>query len=33
MHWEGGHRRGFPVIDADDPSVYEQLLRRVVSAE
>lgn len=27
MHWEGAHGRGFPVIDADDPSVYERLLR------
>ena len=27
MHWEGEHGRGFPVIDADDPSVYEDLLR------
>lgn len=28
MHWEGAHGRGFPVIDADDPSVYERLLRQ-----
>jgi predicted DsbA family dithiol-disulfide isomerase len=27
MHWEGKHGRGFPVIDADEPSVYEELLR------
>jgi predicted DsbA family dithiol-disulfide isomerase len=27
MHWEGDHGRGFPVVDADDPSVYENLLR------
>ncbi|MEY2449616.1 MAG: hypothetical protein QOH79_3092 [Acidimicrobiaceae bacterium] len=28
MHWEGKHGAGFPVVDADDPSVFEQLLRR-----
>jgi len=28
MHWEGAPGRGFPVIDADDPSVYERLLRQ-----
>ncbi|MDQ3756651.1 MAG: DsbA family protein [Actinomycetota bacterium] len=28
MHWEGEHGKGFPVVDADDPSVYEQLLQR-----
>lgn len=28
MHWEGEKPGGFPVIDADDPSVYEDLLRR-----
>jgi predicted DsbA family dithiol-disulfide isomerase len=28
MHWEGEHGRGFPVVDADDPLIYEQLLRR-----
>ena len=27
LHWEGGHGHGFPVVDRDDPSVYEQLLR------
>jgi predicted DsbA family dithiol-disulfide isomerase len=27
LHWEGEHGRGFPVVDRDDPSVYEQLLR------
>ncbi|HEX9992166.1 MAG TPA: DsbA family protein [Acidimicrobiales bacterium] len=26
MHWEGGYGEGFPVVDADDPSVYERLL-------
>lgn len=28
MHWEGEHGEGFPVIDRDDPQVYEDLLRR-----
>ncbi len=27
MHWEGEHGRGFPVVDSDDPSVYERLLK------
>jgi predicted DsbA family dithiol-disulfide isomerase len=27
MHWEGGHGAGFPVVDADDPTVYERLLK------
>ena len=27
-HWEGEKPGGFPVIDADDPSVYDDLLRR-----
>lgn len=27
MHWEGGHGEGFPAVDADDPSVYERLLK------
>lgn len=26
MHWEGGHGEGFPVVDKDDPGVYERLL-------
>ena len=26
MHWEGEHGVGFPVVDKDDPSVYEELL-------
>jgi len=26
MHWEGKHGEGFPVVDKDDPTVYEQLL-------
>ena len=28
MHWEGRPGEGFPVIDDDDPSVYDDLLRR-----
>lgn len=28
LHWEGEHGHGFPVVDADDPSVYESLLLR-----
>ena len=28
MHWEGEHGEGFPVVDSDDPSVYDDLLRR-----
>jgi predicted DsbA family dithiol-disulfide isomerase len=30
MHWEGddGAGGGFPMVDADDPSVYDELLRR-----
>jgi predicted DsbA family dithiol-disulfide isomerase len=27
MHWEGEHGVGFPVVDRDDPSIYEELLR------
>lgn len=27
MHQEGSHGGGFPVVDADDPSVYERLLK------
>ena len=28
MHWEGRPGEGFPVIDEDEPSVYDDLLRR-----
>lgn len=28
MHWEGEHGRGFPVVDADDPRVYDDLVLR-----
>jgi predicted DsbA family dithiol-disulfide isomerase len=30
-HWEGEEGVGFPVIDAYDPSVYDDLLRRAVA--
>ena len=26
MHWEGEHGEGFPVVDRDDPSIYERML-------
>jgi predicted DsbA family dithiol-disulfide isomerase len=26
MHWEGQHGEGFPVVDKDDPGIYERLL-------
>ncbi|MDN5858397.1 MAG: DsbA family protein [Pseudonocardia sp.] len=28
VHWEGPFAAGFPVIDADDPSAYDELLKR-----
>ena len=28
MHWEGEHGKGFPVVESDDPSIYERLLQR-----
>lgn len=28
MHWEGTHGEGFPVVDADYPEVYEDVLRK-----
>jgi predicted DsbA family dithiol-disulfide isomerase len=31
MHWEGRPGEGFPVIDDDDPSVYDDLLRRAAA--
>jgi predicted DsbA family dithiol-disulfide isomerase len=27
MHWMGDHGKGFPHIDADDPTVYDDLIR------
>ena len=31
LHWEGEHGAGFPAIDEDDPSVYDDLLKRAAS--
>jgi predicted DsbA family dithiol-disulfide isomerase len=31
MHWEGAHGEGFPVVDRDDPSIYDDILRRAAS--
>ena len=31
MHWQGEHGKGFPVIDGDDPKVYEDLLVRAAA--
>ena len=31
MHWEGPGGNGFPVVDKDDPSAYEEMFDRVVS--
>ena len=28
MHWEGREGEGFPVIDRDEPEIYDELLRR-----
>lgn len=28
VHWAGEKGRGFPVVDADDPSIYGDILRR-----
>ena len=28
MHWEGEHGEGFPIIDSDDPEIYDDLLTR-----
>lgn len=30
-HWQGRKGSGFPVVDADDPSVYDDLLRRAAT--
>ena len=32
MHWHGDKGRGFPVVTGDDPSVYDDLLRRAAAA-
>jgi predicted DsbA family dithiol-disulfide isomerase len=31
LHWEGEPGRGFPVVDADDPSIYERILPRATA--
>jgi predicted DsbA family dithiol-disulfide isomerase len=31
MHWQGGHGRGVPVVDRDDPAVFDDLLKRAVA--
>lgn len=31
MHWEGEAGTGFPVVDKDDPSAYEEMFDRVTS--
>ncbi len=33
MHWEGRHGHGFPRVDADDPSVYDALVKRAAATE
>ena len=32
MHWEGEHGKGFPVVTADRPEVYDDLLGRAAAA-
>lgn len=32
LHWNGEHGRGFPIIERDDRAVYDELVRRAVSA-
>lgn len=32
MHWEGEHGEGFPVVDRDDPSVYEDVLKKALAS-
>jgi hypothetical protein len=31
MHWEGDAGAGFPVVDADDPSVFADLVARAAA--
>lgn len=31
MHWEGEHGKGFPVVDDDEPEIYDELLRRAAA--
>ncbi|MEA2452436.1 MAG: hypothetical protein QOG04_1146 [Actinomycetota bacterium] len=28
LHWAGEHGQGFPVVDSDDPAIYERLLEQ-----
>ena len=28
VHWEGPWAAGYPIVDADDPRAYEDLVRR-----
>jgi predicted DsbA family dithiol-disulfide isomerase len=30
MHWQGEHGAGVPVIDTDEPAVYDELLKRAL---
>ena len=32
MHWQGEHGKGFPVVDADDPKVIDDLVQRAASS-
>jgi predicted DsbA family dithiol-disulfide isomerase len=32
VHWEGPWAAGYPIVDADDPRVYEDLLRRAADS-
>jgi predicted DsbA family dithiol-disulfide isomerase len=32
VHWEGPWAAGYPIVDADDPRVYEDLLRRAAGS-
>lgn len=31
LHWQGEHGRGFPVVTADEPGVYDELLAHAAS--
>ena len=31
VHWDGPWASGFPVVDADDPGVYDDLLTRAAA--
>jgi hypothetical protein len=31
MSWEGEHGSGFPVVSKDDPSIFEDLLKRAAT--